>query len=313
MMATLSVQEAMGVKVDREAVATLVLPQLWTMSMGPLLNIEQYQRFMSVIRRLGDRVEKEHNQFLRDSQRIEDRSATNTNGVTSPAFKSGVDFESLVGRANGATVKPDTVIDGDSSKGWDDDVWGTIFNGTHESSQSPPPGPAVSTIQPSIALSSQAHTHSLPSSPRISTTPLVSRPPRLGAKPIPSTTFDSSAFTSSTLHPSQPNRISSTPAQPQRLASFTMPPPPLSPAQKPNYNISLSDFAAMSPSTGASVPNYTSSSYTTLQSTSPTFSMSSPPLHASPLSMGSMLAPTRPTAVTRPISKDDWGDFDPLK
>ena len=34
-MATLSVQEAMGSKVDREAVATLVLPQLWAMSMGP--------------------------------------------------------------------------------------------------------------------------------------------------------------------------------------------------------------------------------------------------------------------------------------
>ena len=34
-MATLAVQEAMGLKVDREAVATLVLPQLWTMSMGP--------------------------------------------------------------------------------------------------------------------------------------------------------------------------------------------------------------------------------------------------------------------------------------
>jgi hypothetical protein len=35
MMATLSVQEAMGFKVDREAVATLVLPQLWSMSIGP--------------------------------------------------------------------------------------------------------------------------------------------------------------------------------------------------------------------------------------------------------------------------------------
>lgn len=34
-MATLNVQEAMGMKVDREAVATLVLPQLWAMSMGP--------------------------------------------------------------------------------------------------------------------------------------------------------------------------------------------------------------------------------------------------------------------------------------
>ena len=34
-MATLAVQEAMGLKVDREAVATLVLPQLWSMSIGP--------------------------------------------------------------------------------------------------------------------------------------------------------------------------------------------------------------------------------------------------------------------------------------
>lgn len=34
-MATLAVQEATGMKVDREAVATLVLPQLWAMSMGP--------------------------------------------------------------------------------------------------------------------------------------------------------------------------------------------------------------------------------------------------------------------------------------
>lgn len=36
-LATLTVQEAMGLKVDREAVATLVLPQLWTMSMGPCM------------------------------------------------------------------------------------------------------------------------------------------------------------------------------------------------------------------------------------------------------------------------------------
>ena len=35
MMATLAVHEAMGQKVDREAIATLVLPQLWAMSMGP--------------------------------------------------------------------------------------------------------------------------------------------------------------------------------------------------------------------------------------------------------------------------------------
>lgn len=37
-MATLSVHEAMGTKVDREAVAGLVLPQLWVMSMGPRMS-----------------------------------------------------------------------------------------------------------------------------------------------------------------------------------------------------------------------------------------------------------------------------------
>lgn len=31
----------MGAKVDREAVANLVLPQLWSFSMGPLLSVEQ--------------------------------------------------------------------------------------------------------------------------------------------------------------------------------------------------------------------------------------------------------------------------------
>ncbi|KAI4528376.1 kinase-like protein [Schizophyllum commune Loenen D] len=109
MMATLSVQEAMGSKVDREAVATLVLPQLWAMSMGPLLNVEQFQRFMAVIRKLGDRVEAEHNQFLRDSQRIEDKSATQTTNGSAIPSAVNMDFESLVGRANGTSVAPSPI------------------------------------------------------------------------------------------------------------------------------------------------------------------------------------------------------------
>ena len=143
-MATLSVQEAMGFKVDREAVATLVLPQLWAMSIGPctfrlidlslesntisVLSVGQFQRFMQVIKKLGDRVEQEHNQFLRDSQRLEDRS-----GVASDDMAQGsgntrsVDFESLVGQAsNPITVKADTVLENNTN--WDDDVWGSILN-----------------------------------------------------------------------------------------------------------------------------------------------------------------------------------------
>lgn len=91
-----------------------------------VLSVGQFQRFMAVIHKLGERVEKEHNQFLRDSQRIEDRSATGDNSLTGPpALGGAVDFESLVGSANGASVKADTVID--SNKSWDDDVWGSIF------------------------------------------------------------------------------------------------------------------------------------------------------------------------------------------
>ncbi|KAG5651283.1 hypothetical protein H0H81_009226 [Sphagnurus paluster] len=127
MMATLSVQEAMGFKVDREAVATLVLPQLWAMSIGPLLNVDQFQRFMLVIKKLGDRVQKEHDQFLRDSQRLEDRSATAASGLpNAKSFGGTVDFESLVGRTNGSAIKSDTTVDG--NKSWDEEIWGSIFS-----------------------------------------------------------------------------------------------------------------------------------------------------------------------------------------
>jgi hypothetical protein len=45
---------------------------------------------MAVIKKLGDRVEKEHNQFLRDSQRLEDRSATAVNGAVDGLTTRGV-------------------------------------------------------------------------------------------------------------------------------------------------------------------------------------------------------------------------------
>lgn len=165
-MGTLQVQEAMGMKVDREAVATLVLPQLWVMAMGPraclltssphislvltldvhwrstVLNVDQFTRFMGVIKKLGERVEKEHNQYLRDSQRHEDRSAMTVNGsgAGSSAFGQPVDFESLVAGASG-TVKADNpgagvgmdsmAMTGGTGAGggtdWSDDVWGSIL------------------------------------------------------------------------------------------------------------------------------------------------------------------------------------------
>ncbi|KAH9908250.1 kinase-like domain-containing protein [Epithele typhae] len=131
-MATLAVQEAMGLKVDREAVATLVLPQLWAMSMGPLLTVSQFKRFMDVIKKLGDRVEKEHDQYLRDSQRIEDRSAVTSSSSIPVGANGAVDFESLVGNGSSSTPASRANATGDApAPSWEDDVWGSIFsNGT---------------------------------------------------------------------------------------------------------------------------------------------------------------------------------------
>ncbi|ESK96810.1 other scy1 protein kinase [Moniliophthora roreri MCA 2997] len=284
MMATLSVQEAMGFKVDREAVATLVLPQLWAMSMGPLLNLDQFQRFMSVIRKLGERVEKEHNQFLRDSQRLEDRSAMQNDGAANIAsFSGNVDFESLVGRNASAGGETNGVEASGSGKGssWDDDVWGSIFN---ETSSPAPSTPVLSASQPSI----QPSKRSASMSPSV--TP--AQPSRLGAAPTatPSSLPAFTTFSSPGLGTSTSSSTISSPT------TFTLPAPQ-------RYN---------QPTLGSTKPNVPMGMLLPQQS-----SFSSPILPSTPTPpmMGGMLTPSNPQ--TRNItsskpSKDDWGDFDPL-
>jgi len=99
---------------------------------------------MSVIRKLGDRVEREHNQFLCDAQRIEDRSATTANDSVGILPSVAVDFESLVGRAdtNGSGKSQST-----DNTSWDDDPWKNIF---------------LDTVRYAFVLSFQGNLRSLP-------------------------------------------------------------------------------------------------------------------------------------------------------
>ncbi|KAI0933145.1 hypothetical protein AcV5_005979 [Taiwanofungus camphoratus] len=290
-MATLAVQEATGMKVDREAVATLVLPQLWAMSMGPLLTVSQFKRFMEVIRKLGDRVEREHDQYLRDSQRIEDRSVTN--GVHSTSVTNGaLDFESLVSNGTATSVKADTIID--NSKNWEDDVWGSIFSSGSESPAISPPTPAP-----------EFQTQSLPSSPKFSNLlrpntlkATLNRPARgLGATPIPSASFNSAVFTPplNTTSPAFQTKSTSSASTSQVQPSLTTTTAaPGHMQSSPNYNITLAPMSPLS-------------------------AMSSAPLFPSPMPMGGPLVPSKPpqsgwqsSGTIKPLTKDDWGDFDPL-
>ncbi|KAL1835073.1 hypothetical protein VTK73DRAFT_6316 [Phialemonium thermophilum] len=66
MMAALHVLRVVGRVADAEFVATDILPLLWSMSLGPLLNLEQFKAFMRLIRSLSARVEEEQTKKLQE-------------------------------------------------------------------------------------------------------------------------------------------------------------------------------------------------------------------------------------------------------
>ncbi|WWD18087.1 hypothetical protein CI109_102535 [Kwoniella shandongensis] len=229
MMATLAVHEAMGAKVDREATATLVLPQLWAMSMGPLLNAEQFSRFMTVIKTLGARVEQEHSQHLRDVHRIEQQtaslSATNSLGINGNGGLTGsgggeVDFETLV-RGGSAAPSPNPAVA--VTDPWDDDGW---LNGGDT-------GGGLSSTFPSLSVNPTGNSAfptstpapTSPPQPSIRPTPVsLSSSSKLKARPIPQSNFNASAFggsaasTSTTTSPMIPAPPAFAPSQAPAMA-----------------------------------------------------------------------------------------------
>lgn len=74
MMAALAVFRQVGRIADTDFLAMDVLPILWSFSLGPLLNLEQFQEFMNLIKSLSTRIEQEQTRKLRDL------SSSNTNG-----------------------------------------------------------------------------------------------------------------------------------------------------------------------------------------------------------------------------------------
>ncbi|TFK25044.1 other/SCY1 protein kinase [Coprinopsis marcescibilis] len=322
MMATLAVQEAMGFKVDREAVATLVLPQLWSMSIGPLLNVAQFQRFMEVIKKLGERVQREHDQFLRDSQRLEDRSSTATSGDGNvPVNSTSSDFETLVNKSNAsglAAAQPLKLAPTNSNSttaqaaSWEDDVWGDLLNGDQSKTQTPQsrslnPTPVASPPIPPITQPTRLNS-------------FQSRPSKLGATPL----VPSSSTATSQSHAA---RSFSTPSSSMRpkanynvsLATTAPPPPsiklgaPAQPAQpayvQPNYSL---DFSAPA-SNPAPLNSFTSAPLQPAIFSTP-FVASTP---TQPTLGASILTPSKPPQPSwgggqKQLSKADWGDFDPL-
>ncbi|KAI4722327.1 kinase-like protein [Aureobasidium sp. EXF-10727] len=117
MMAALKVFRQIGQVVDSDFLAMEALPILWSFSLGPLLDLEQFQAFMTLIKTLSSRIEREHTRKLQELGSSNGAGSTRSGAKQPTAFQSStttnggeVDFASLVSGRKG-TATPDIMND----------------------------------------------------------------------------------------------------------------------------------------------------------------------------------------------------------
>ncbi|KAH6678624.1 kinase-like domain-containing protein, partial [Halenospora varia] len=234
-IASLNVLRQVGGIADADFVAMDILPVLWSMSLGPLLDLKQFQAFMELIKSLSTRVEAEQTKKLQELSGSNGTAAARNDdfmsfGGVSAAFPSDggdggeIDFERLV-KGNAGIPESSNPLDA----GWDSapanataqpprssntpkaatfswstpsptTTTGNNMTGSMSSLKPHQPGPASRTITPDLArfeaLSPTATQFSKPLQPQSNfNTPLQ-----------PSTPYNSA------------------PLQPQPMSSFQPPP-----------------------------------------------------------------------------------------
>ncbi|KAI1480875.1 ARM repeat-containing protein [Daldinia eschscholtzii] len=235
MMAALDVLRVVGDNADADFVAMDILPILWSMSLGPLLDLKQFQAFMNLIKSLSRKVEDEQIKKLQELSVVNGggRAATPTDdfigfgGVSGTTFDSSNgatedDFERLVKGKSGPSPNASSPMDA----GWDT-------------------APAAASIITSPPIKSPQFSWSTPS-PTSSTS---TRPGHFGATksqpPFRTVTPDLNSF--GTLTPSSTQF--SQPLQPT-MGNTVKPTPPVT--QNPPSTVNWSTSAAAAPNPWAS-------------------------------------------------------------
>ena len=168
MIAALNVLRIVGKIADADFVAMEILPILWSMSLGPLLNLKQFQGFMELIKTLSKRVEDEQ---IKKLQELSGSNGTNTGAVADDFMSFGAiggantsldgsgaaegDFERLVkGGAGVASSSSNSNLNMmDTGPGWGDATAKPAIpsprGGVGRSSGKSTPTPAFSWSSPS--------------------------------------------------------------------------------------------------------------------------------------------------------------------
>ncbi|KAK8130959.1 kinase-like domain-containing protein [Apiospora sp. TS-2023a] len=169
MMAALAVLRVVGDVADADFVAMDILPILWSMSLGPLLDLKQFQSFMELIRTLSKRVEDEQTKKLQElsgsssnGKALENEDFMAFGGVTGTTFDTNGstedDFEKLIrGKVGGGGGSSGGVLDSSNpmDAGWGD-VPSTARSSTPQQRVKSPPAPAFSWSTPSPTTASSA-------------------------------------------------------------------------------------------------------------------------------------------------------------
>ncbi|KAJ2892593.1 SCY1 protein kinase [Zalerion maritima] len=108
MMAALAVLRVVGGVADAEFVAMDILPVLWSMSLGPLLDLNQFMGFMELIRSLSQRVEDEQ------TRKLTELGGQAGGGVTGAGNEDFLSFGGLSGTAFEETGQGGNVDDFES-------------------------------------------------------------------------------------------------------------------------------------------------------------------------------------------------------
>ncbi|MCJ1273558.1 hypothetical protein MMC21_001351 [Puttea exsequens] len=289
MMAALDVFKQIGKIVDTEFLAMEALPILWSFSLGPLLNLEQFKAFMDLIKKLSSRIETEQVKKLRDlsSSNAKDTIKANdlmATGSTNGFFDSNGgddvgqnDFERLVlgkGKPNatgsdmlGGALAPQAKKN-TSAPAF---AWSTptLNDQPNANSMSGVLRPQTRTITPDQSLNSFAAL-----SPTSSLTRPTPHPMANGANSFTlmqpttmntmqaSTAWPSIAPTQS-FHQPRPTFTMPPPSQTQAttpFSNFSLPPPPVSPAQRGSVQGQTSNYFPSTPAGVAAKPPSTAPS-----------------------------------------------------
>lgn len=250
MMAALGVFQQVGKIADADFLAIDVLPLLWNFSLGPLLNLEQFQKFMSLIKTLSSKIEQEQTRKLRELSSNSNRnsSVSQSNDVIGAGPSSSI-YDSNGANAAGENDFERLVLGKSREAG--DDMLG-------ESLRPQPQRAATSRAEtPTFSWSTPALTPSLITNSRaITPDQTLNSFPTLQPKPKAAIDNSNASLGSfNTLTPTQPpspwsfSGTSISPVPPpqqfQSQPTFALPPPP------PTSNPTFSTFSIAPPPTQA--------------------------------------------------------------